>query len=101
MIKHACQNLSEGIRLHSRINGKLFKTAGLKAKTSVRELIIRDLLLADDAAVIAHYEEELQILLDNFAHACNDFGMTISLEKIGDEAELSATSFTSRQQLRP
>ena len=81
MIKHAFQNVNEGTLLHTRSSGKLFKMARLKAKTKVRELIIRELLFADDAGVVAHSEEDFQILLDNFARACNDFGSTISLKK--------------------
>ena len=40
------------------------------------------MLFADDAAVVAHTQEELQSLMDCFSQACKDFGLTISLKKI-------------------
>ena len=39
------------------------------------------MLFADDAAVAAHTQSELQTLMDRFAQACTDFGLTISLKK--------------------
>ena len=40
-----------------------------------------DVLFADDAAVVAHTQEELQPLMDCFSQACKDFELTISLKK--------------------
>ncbi|KAJ8333488.1 hypothetical protein SKAU_G00414960 [Synaphobranchus kaupii] len=39
------------------------------------------MLFADDAALISHSEEALQRLINCFALACRDFGLTISLKK--------------------
>lgn len=39
------------------------------------------MLFADDAALVAHTEEELQQLLSQFSHACKEFGLTISIKK--------------------
>ena len=39
------------------------------------------MLFADDAALTAHSEEALQCLMSSFAHACREFGLTISLKK--------------------
>ena len=39
------------------------------------------MLFADDAAVVSHTENGLQILLDRFSKACKDFGLTISIKK--------------------
>ena len=54
------------------------------------EVLIRDMLLADDAAVVAHTQEELQSLVDCFSQACKDFGLSISLKKtnvLGQDTE--------------
>ena len=51
------------------------------AQTKVREVLIRGMMFADDAAVVAHTQEELQSLMDCFSQACKDFGLTISLKK--------------------
>ena len=39
------------------------------------------MLFADDAALTAHSGEALQRLVNRFAHACREFGLTISLKK--------------------
>eukprot|EP00795_Rhopilema_esculentum_P017617 gene17618-9257_t len=41
----------------------------------------RDLLFADDAAIVAHSEAGLQKLMDRLFHACKAFGPTISIKK--------------------
>ena len=54
------------------------------------EVLIRDMLFADDAAVVAHTQEGLQSLMDCFSQACKDFGLTISLKKtnvLGQDTE--------------
>ena len=38
-------------------------------------------LFADDVALVAHSDDDLQNLLDDFSNACDDFGLTISLQK--------------------
>ena len=47
----------------------------------VREIIIRDMLFADDAAVATHQQPELQSLMNRFSQVCKYFGLTISLKK--------------------
>ena len=81
LLKHAFGSSTEGIYLHTRSDGKLFNLARLKAKTKIRETVIRDLLFADDAAIATHNEADLQSLMDRFAKAARDFGLTISLKK--------------------
>ena len=49
-----------------------------------------DMLFADDVAVVAHTQEELQSLMDCISQACKDFGLTISLKKtnaLGQDTE--------------
>ena len=43
--------------------------------------MIRELLFADDAALISHTEDGLQQLVSRFSRACKEFGLTISLKK--------------------
>ena len=57
LLSYAFKDSDEGIRLHTRSDGKLFNFACLKAKIKVRRVLIRELLFADDAAVVAHSEE--------------------------------------------
>ena len=60
----------------------LFNLARLRAKTKVGKVLIRNMLFADDAAVVAHTREELQSLMDCFSQACKDFRLTMSLKKM-------------------
>ena len=96
LLKHAFGTAKEGVYLHTRSDGRLFNLARLRAKTKVREVLIRDMLFADDAAVATHEQAELQSLMDRFSEACNDFSLTISLKKTevlaqGTEAEPNIT----------
>ena len=81
LLRHVFGTASEGICLRTRSDGRLFNLGRLRAKTKVREALIRDIPLADDAAVTTHTQEELQALMDRFSLACKDFGLTISLKK--------------------
>ena len=81
MLKHALGDSTEGILLHTRSDGKLFNLSRLKAKSKIRRTLIRDMLFADDAAIVAHSQEELQQLMDRFSAACSAFGLTISIKK--------------------
>ena len=70
LLKHAFDTTTERIYLHTRSDGRLFNLARLRAKTKVRKVLIRDMLFADDAAVVTHTQEELQSLMDCFSQAC-------------------------------
>ena len=81
MLKQAFGSSTEGVYLRTISDGKLFSLSRLRAKTKVREVLIRDMLFADDAALVAHSVEQLQRLMDGFSRANSSFGLTISLKK--------------------
>ena len=81
VLKHAFGTAQEGIYLQTRSDGRLFNLARLKAKTKAHKALIRDMLFADDAAVVTHTQRELQLLMDRFSQACEGFGLIISLKK--------------------
>ena len=81
LLKRAFGSSSLGIKLHTRIDGNLFNLARLRAKRKLKNFTVRDLLFADDAALVAHSAQDLQTLLNQFSSACSDFGLTISLKK--------------------
>ena len=70
LLKHAFGAVSEGIFLRTRSDGQLFNHSRLRAETKVREAMIIDMLFADDAAIAAHTEDELQHLMDCLSLAC-------------------------------
>ena len=67
LLKHGFGTATEGVYLRTRSEGRLFNLARLRAKTKVFEVLIRDMLYADDAAITTHTEQELQILMDRFS----------------------------------
>ena len=81
LLKRAFGSSSLGIKLHTRTDGNLFNLARLRSKRKVKTFTVRDLLFADDAALVAHSAQDLQTLLSQFSSACSDFGLTISLKK--------------------
>ncbi|PFX11746.1 Craniofacial development protein 2 [Stylophora pistillata] len=81
LLNHAFESSEEGILIRSRSDGKLFHPARLRAKTKARKVAIRDLLFADDVALVAHSAEKLQLLLNQFSDACEAVRLTSSLEK--------------------
>ena len=81
LLQYAFKDCSEGVYIHTRADGKLFNIARLRAKTKVLEVLIRELLFADDAALTSHTEDGLQQLVSRLSHACKEFGLTISLKK--------------------
>jgi len=60
------------------------------------------MLFADDAAITAHIEHDLQQLMDRISHACHDFGLTISLKKtnvLGQDVDTSPVITIDNYQL--
>ena len=53
----------------------------LQAVTKVKDTVIRDLLFADDCALNANSEQEMQLEMDRFSTACDNCGLTISTKK--------------------
>ena len=81
LLQYAFADCEDGVYVRTRQNGKLFNIARLRAKTKSYEVLLRELLFADDAALTSHSEEGLQRLVDKLSAACKEFGLTISLKK--------------------
>ena len=81
LLKHALKWSTDGVYLHSRSDGCLFNISRLCAKTKTRTVTIRDLLFADDVAMVSHQQDGLQRLMDKFSDACYLFSLTISQKK--------------------
>ena len=86
VIRNGFQGNDEGVYLKARYDGRLFKISRLRSKIRVKESIVRELLFADDAALVAHSGESLQTLLDRFAQSCRSFGLEIRLKENSDDA---------------
>ena len=70
-----------GIYLNSRTDGGVFNLRRLHAKTKVTQILVCELLFADDCALVAHSLQHIRKLMDCFATAAIRLGLTISLKK--------------------
>ncbi|CAG9128775.1 unnamed protein product [Plutella xylostella] len=77
----AFKNCDVGVHLHTRKDGRLFNINLLRSKRNRLDLLARELLYADDAALVANTEGDLQELITKFNSACKLFGMTVNSRK--------------------
>ena len=69
MLSAALGKTSTGTTIRYRTDGHFFDLWRLKTNSKVQEALVRDFLFADDCALAAHSEEDLQCLADCFATA--------------------------------
>ena len=81
MLSAALAKTSAGTTIRYRTDGRFFDLRRLRANTKVQEALVRDFLLADECALAAHSEEDLQCLADCFSTAAKAFGLQISIKK--------------------
>ena len=83
MLKNATSDLDddEAVYIRYRLDGCLFNLRRLKSYTKTTQCLVRELLFADDAALIAHSEAALQRLTSCFAKSAHLFGLEVSLKK--------------------
>ena len=81
MLEEAFKDMGDGIYIQSRQNADLFTVAHFRAKTKTTNMLVRELLFADDSALIAHSAEEIQRIVDAFANASSKFGLKINIKK--------------------
>ena len=73
--------LSETWGMASRQSADLFNVAHFRAKTNITRILMRELLFADDSALVAHSAEEMQQIVDAFSNASMKFGLKINVKK--------------------
>ena len=81
MLTYAFDGTDTGIGIKWRFDGSVFNLRRLQAKTKVKSDTINDFLFADDAALNATSEANMQHSVDKFSDACDNFGLTISTKK--------------------
>ena len=81
MLSDAFREGDIGVGFHYRTDGKLFNARRLQAKTKVHDDTARDFLFADDCALNACSQTDMQGSIDLFSKSCDDFGLTISTKK--------------------
>ncbi|XP_065279376.1 uncharacterized protein LOC135895225, partial [Emys orbicularis] len=81
VLNHAVKDLDQGIYVKYRHDGSLFDLRHLNAKTKTVQKLLLEALFADNCALMAHTENDLQHIVNKFAEASQLFGLTISLGK--------------------
>ena len=94
MLSAALSQTEAGVKIHYCTDGEFFNLCRLKSYTKVTWAIVRDFLFADDCALAAHSEVDLQELADCFATAAKMFRLTVSIKKT--EVLRQLTSNTAR-----
>ena len=72
---------TEGVYIQTRKEANLFNVAQLKATTKTSLIVIRELLFADDSALVSHSATDRQVLVDKFAKAASQFSLKINIKK--------------------
>ena len=81
MLDGAFRDMGDGVYIQSRQNADLFNVAHFRAKTKTTWILMRELLFADDSALVAHSAEEMQKIVDAFSDASKKFGLKINIKK--------------------
>ena len=81
VLNYALKDLNQGLYLKYRHDGSLFDLCDQSAKTKTNQKLILETLFAEDCALMAHTESDLQHIVTKFAEAAQLFGLTIGLGK--------------------
>ncbi|XP_069998486.1 uncharacterized protein [Penaeus vannamei] len=80
MLENMPSNLNKGIFIRTRTDGGLFNLSRLRSHWKILMQCIRELLYADDSALVAHLLKDIQEIMDGFAKSA-EFGLTINAQK--------------------
>ena len=69
MLDETFRDMGDGVYIQCRQNADLFNVAHFRAKTKTTRILMRELLFADDSALVAHSAEEMQKIVDAFSDA--------------------------------
>jgi len=81
MLEVAFDGAREGVYIQTRHNADLFNVSHFKAKTKTSQKIVRDMLFADDSALVTHDARSMQELVDRFSETADRFGLKINIKK--------------------
>ena len=81
MLEVAFKDTSEGVHIQTRKEANLFNVTQFKAKGKTLIKIVREMLYADDSALVAHSVEDMQSLAEKFARAASQFSLQINIKK--------------------
>ena len=81
MLMDAFRDTDVGISINYHTDGTVFDLGRLQAKTKFKSDTVNDFLFANDSALNAASEADMQHSTGKFAKACHNFGLMISTKK--------------------
>ena len=69
MLEEAFRDMRDIVYIKSRQNADLYTVAHFRAKTKTTNILVTELLYADDSTLITNSAEEIQRMVDAFANA--------------------------------
>ena len=81
MLQYAFGYLDREVYLKVRAHGGVFNLRRFSAHTNITQPVKSDLLFSDDCALSTRSQNDIQGIVDRFADAAKNFGLTISLKK--------------------
>ena len=67
MLNEAFRDMGDGVYIQSRQSADLFNVAHFRVEINVTRKLMRELIAADDSALVAHSAEEMQKIVDVFS----------------------------------
>ena len=74
ILDEAFRDMGGGVYIQSRQSADLFNVAHFRAETKTTRTLMRELLFADDSALVAHSAEEMQNIVGAFSNVLKKFG---------------------------
>ena len=81
MLHVAFRNCDKGVYLQTHSDENIFNLRRFNVKTKVSDILKRGLLFADDCALVANTNEDIQFIMDCFSNTARRFGLTVRLKK--------------------
>jgi len=91
MLLIAFKDCELGVPVRFRTDSNVFNLRRLQARTKTFAAVLRNLIYADDCALLTHSEADAQRLFDRFYMAASRFGLTVDLKK----TEVNRSSYIS------
>ena len=81
MLDESFRDMGDSVYIQARLSVDLFNIAHFRQKTKPTRILMRELLFADDSAMVAHSAEEMQKIVDAFSDMSKKFGLKINIKK--------------------
>lgn len=81
MLEVAFREFDRGVYIQTRHSADLFNVSHFKAKTRTTKHLVREMLYADDSALVAHSASDIQTLVNRFAQTAAKFSLKINIKK--------------------